>query len=533
MMMMYILPLLLGRTFDIKNDHVGVDIFPENVILNPTVHKAPTYVSDYKVIRELKDIANFLKIKGELSLKVKAGLVKIGGSGSYLKDHVFRDDVVEVLTSVYFQTEEHSIPASTPPISKWDELPLEDLGTHYVKSIFYGGQLVGSFKFRALDKKDIESIKGSIDGAIGNEDSNKIEVAGKLEKLQKDLEGKASLEISYYATVPLDGVALTLSGYRDLISKFRNQVERINGGRGVPLKVELEELELLNEKFHFEEDKILKSKLDLLEILFDDLTLTRNGIIAWLRDIGSSITEDQEQKIDKLYNEITIISEVFVETIAKLDIEKDQKQLEKAFQAYKRGTVKGIPGKYQKAWENLRLEMIVPEISKTEKTTYIHWGKKKCDSLNSSTIIEGYAASAVEETSPSDILCLPQVPEFSDESADGKEKKVAAARFGLVRLNPFKGELRSSFEHPIHCAVCYVSDRSTVVVLAGQSTCPDGWEKEYEGYYLAGRENSPKSEIICVDINSDKENLMKQDLGKFMMVVTYNSQVIPCIVCSK
>ncbi|XP_023222317.1 uncharacterized protein LOC111623836 [Centruroides sculpturatus] len=528
--MMYILPLLLGRTFDIRTDKVGVDIFPEEVIRNPEIHHLTTFRSDFKVIRELRDIANLLKIEGELSLKVKAGFAKLGASGSYLKDHVFRHDVVEILTFVYFQTEEHKIPSSVSPISKLNELSPEDVGTHYVKSILYGGELVASFKFRAIDKKDMESIKASVDGALGSEDSINVEVAGKLDKLRKDLEGVASLEISYYGTVPLDGVALTLSGYRDLISKFRDQVKSINSGLGVPIKVQLEEVATLNEKFKFEKNKISVSDLKKLEILFDDLTVTHKAISAWLKDDGVSITKEQENRIDGLFREITVILYVFYETIAKLDDKDSPQHILKAFRAYGNGKIKGIPGKYKKAWESMKQEMIVPETLKAEKMTYVHWGKKNCHNLNTTSLIQGYAATSTDETSPAEILCLPEVPQLSDKAADGTENNIAAVRFGTARLNPFNVDI--NFENPVSCAVCLGLERSTVVTLAGRTTCPDGWKIEYQGYYVAGRETSAKSQAICVDRNPEDAHPV-EDAGKFLLAVTFNEKVIPCVLCSK
>ncbi|XP_067127310.1 uncharacterized protein [Centruroides vittatus] len=535
--MMYILPLLLGRTFDIRTDKVGVDIFPEEVTRNPEIHVLTTFRSDFKVIRESRDIADLLKIEGELSLKAKAGFAKLGASGSYLKDHVFRHDQVEILTFVHFQTEERKIPSSVSPISKLNQLSPEDVGTHYVKSILYGGELVASFKFRAVDEKDIESIKGSVDAALGGEDSVNVEVAGeilsrKLGKLQKDLEGVASLEISYYEI----------------------KVKSINGGLGVPIKVRLEEVAALDEKFEFEKNEISASDLNKLEILFDDLTVTRKAISAWLKDDGISVTEERGEqgeifrRIDELFREITVILYVFYETIAKLDDEDGPRRILKAFRAYGNGKIKGIPGKYKKAWDGMKQEMekykiclrspirlyiknnSIIERLKAEKTTYVHWGKKNCRNSNTETLIRGYAAASTNETSPAEILCLPEDPQLSDRAADGTENNIAAVRFGTARLNPFKVDI--NFENPVGCAVCLAPERSAVVTLAGRTTCPDGWKIEYRGYYVAGRETSPKSEAICVDGNPEDAR-PGRGAGKFLLAVTFNEKVVPCVLCSK
>lgn len=69
--------------------------------------------------------------------------------------------------------------------------------------------------------------------------------SGKLEKLQSSLKDKASMEISYYATVPLKGVPNTIDGLRSLVKDFDQHVKEVNNGRGVPIRVELMELSSL------------------------------------------------------------------------------------------------------------------------------------------------------------------------------------------------------------------------------------------------------------------------------------------------
>lgn len=74
---------------------------------------------------------------------------------------------------------------------------------------------------------------------------------GKLETLDKKLKKNATMEINYYATVPLHGVPNTIKGLRDLVRNFEKHVAKENNGLGVPVEVELETLSSLNQGFSF------------------------------------------------------------------------------------------------------------------------------------------------------------------------------------------------------------------------------------------------------------------------------------------
>ena len=53
--------------------------------------------------------------------------------------------------------------------------------------------------------------------------------------------------------------------------------------------------------------------------------------------------------------------------------------------------------------------------------------------------------------------------------------------------------------HNAVCAVCYVSDKMTVVMIPAHSTCPSGWTVEYFGYLISERLTNHRTEYVCVD----------------------------------
>ncbi|GFU03136.1 MACPF domain-containing protein [Trichonephila clavipes] len=69
--------------------------------------------------------------------------------------------------------------------------------------------------------------------------------SAKLEKLQKEAQDSASMEINYYATVPIEGVSYTTDGLIKLVEEFPNHVKKINNGLGNPLRMEMVPLRAL------------------------------------------------------------------------------------------------------------------------------------------------------------------------------------------------------------------------------------------------------------------------------------------------
>ena len=87
--------LKIGRTYEAANSTAGIDIFPSKIPTEETNINRFTF--EYKVVKDSNDTKKMLDISGELSLKIKAGLVKVEGSGKYLSDNKREEGTTEVL----------------------------------------------------------------------------------------------------------------------------------------------------------------------------------------------------------------------------------------------------------------------------------------------------------------------------------------------------------------------------------------------------------------------------------------------------
>ncbi|GFQ74531.1 stonustoxin subunit alpha, partial [Trichonephila clavata] len=102
--MMYVLPMILGRTYDVKKNTVGVDIFSMEDIETPRVTEESFYRSSLKTVETSSDVKEILEINGDLSLNIKAGTLAISGIGSYVKSALQTQNSLDILIKVRFRT---------------------------------------------------------------------------------------------------------------------------------------------------------------------------------------------------------------------------------------------------------------------------------------------------------------------------------------------------------------------------------------------------------------------------------------------
>lgn len=76
--------LCLGRTYDAKTSTACSDIFPADIPKKKI--NVSTFSFKYKVVKSNKEVNDLLDVSGELSLKIKAGLIEVTGSGQYVNE---------------------------------------------------------------------------------------------------------------------------------------------------------------------------------------------------------------------------------------------------------------------------------------------------------------------------------------------------------------------------------------------------------------------------------------------------------------
>ncbi|KAK3084212.1 hypothetical protein FSP39_010144 [Pinctada imbricata] len=94
---------------------------------------------------------------------------------------------------------------------------------------------------------------------------------------------------------------------------------------------------------------------------------------------------------------------------------------------------------------------------------------------------------------------MPTDPEWGLHT-DGSEGDKAYLYGAEYEFYSVKDSRKSLEDHDVPCAVCKVNKRSSIMMLPARKNCYGGWNKEYQGYLIAGRyDNQRASQYICLD----------------------------------
>ena len=92
-------------------------------------------------------------------------------------------------------------------------------------------------------------------------------------------------------------------------------------------------------------------------------------------------------------------------------------------------------------------------------------------------------------------LCLPEDPDYLTETAGFSGQSIIHGteyEFG-ANLHP------SLQDYNVPCAVCYVSTRTSVLMIPAKTRCPLSWTREYYGYLTAEYDGHYRSSFECLD----------------------------------
>lgn len=369
----YIIPMLLGRTFDLFTAQVGVDIFPQEALRTPIRIHRSFVTSDFRLIRNDTEARRFLGISEDISLRVKSGVLNIGASGDYIKDVQTRDNYIEILVRSMYETFTETLHGSVDPIKDWDLLSPTYLGTHFVRSITYGGEMLSSLRLYVGSRVEKEAIEAYLTSHFNfNEVKITLEKAEnethlrremnsfeqRLQKMMYEVENKkgadTSLRIKYYSTVTAPHVPQDIPSFLSVLESFPAEAQKVNEGKGVPLSVELIPLSELSARMITLKPNtwISNSLLGDLDEKFNDLLLAHKSIKKLsdhqipdyskkckMRDLGSEVHDKLDvfnnviQHLDTASPELTGLSERAIQAYQQKPGEKSYfdryKELEK------------------------------------------------------------------------------------------------------------------------------------------------------------------------------------------------------------
>ena len=130
---------------------------------------------------------------------------------------------------------------------------------------------------------------------------------------------------------------------------------------------------------------------------------------------------------------------------------------------------------------------------------YVRWGHDQCPSTAQLVYSGRAGGSHYQHGGASDPQCLPLDPNYL-QSITGIQNRGLMYGAEYQTHTDSNSHLHGRLDHDVPCAVCYVTQRSTVYMVPSKYTCPSGWTREYYGYLMSEYYTYHPSQFTCVDI---------------------------------
>ncbi|GIY08089.1 uncharacterized protein CDAR_85601 [Caerostris darwini] len=488
---------ILGLAFDMNSMRPGSKYIFDPPDIEKNVQTIPRTFTEsrYRFIESSSDGSSFLGVDGELSLKVKQGMVDISGAGKYMTKTVDRKKTVEMLITVNHETKTLTFPSHTTMRSDWQSKPQSSIGTHYIRSITYGGQLIISYKLIANKSEDIEEIKAAVTGNLAISGKMDINVTGKMDKINKDLHGKYTVSISVSATAGVFSPPKNIADCLKLCKEYPGMVKKINNGRGAPLKIELVALSTLNTDYKaYLKNYGMEATFMKATNMFEDLRNAGTEFKRW--DRNKLWNPQQQDMVNKFRSKHKTAELSMASAISSMNSAKGvaPNHFDQAFNDYGQGR-ENIPWRY-----SLELTKLMHKVENipyvwypytSAETHYIHWGSVNCSVPSSVPIYIGYAATSSKGYgNGGNILCLNVKPQF--ESREPYKKGEAE----VSRISGMTYETLKTSTGFAYCALCELENATSVVTITGRTDCPSEMKLEYNGFLATNKK--ALSELVCM-----------------------------------
>ncbi|KAL9985836.1 hypothetical protein ACROYT_G008285 [Oculina patagonica] len=368
--------LCIGRTYDARNTAAGIDIFPSEITTKEININQFTF--KYKVVRNSSDVKDLLDISGELSLKVKAGLVKVEGSGKYLSDTNTKEGTTELLAVLKCVTINETMEGS---VKVRDEVASGQqtygIGTHFVRGITYGAEMVASLSIKESSSAEKVDIQGKAEGEITAQAAD-IGLRAELKKLTSTCKDTADISIKYYATDLPDKLPTTLNDLVKLIEEFPSRLKNINDGKGIPLQFELLPINAapgIQTAGLPSQHELPPATAEWLEQCFDDLRSAQSLLQTYEESSGDTDDDD----VLEFSQQLNKVMRKFRDAISVMNSSEGKQQVDTCLEAYQKALdERDISGKFCKKWKGI-FETKAPvssiKLHKGEDLTIVLLGK--------------------------------------------------------------------------------------------------------------------------------------------------------------
>lgn len=334
--------LSIGGTYNALESIAGSRIFPTDI---PTTQKHQnTITSTYGLVQKSRDLIRRLGFSADLSLKIMSGLIDVDLAGQFIRKTNNEETMVSLMAVVKCTKLTEIInPGNVQPFNN-----VAGIGTHYVKSVTYGGELVASLTFKSDTSLSEETLglRGEVDLPLANFVNG--EVVAAFDTLSRNIENFTDLRINYYCSaVTQDEFPTTVN---DLISKIKNFPLKMSEiEQGIPIEYELLPVSLIGLKGPL----MVRHSVDLEDFIarFDDVR-SASKLAKKYSLIASGIPDED---LNSFLNEADKVERAMKTAISSLHREEGDQRLENSIQVYDKalGGQMTYADKFMIKWKSL------------------------------------------------------------------------------------------------------------------------------------------------------------------------------------
>ncbi|XP_023243691.1 uncharacterized protein LOC111641709 [Centruroides sculpturatus] len=316
----FITGVYLGQCFDLVkfqfnpvNPYLGIPL--DDYTTTTSINMA---MSRFQVVSTPEEMAEFL------GLNVISYLKKEYGSWPYYPSRFQlniprgnRFKKVTIAVRMNLQKDKETISVHAPKNEDWESKWRYFGGTHYLKSVTYGAEVHSVIEIDSKNRSHFEEIKKRVETEIGS--------SGNFDEDFEEKLGKLIVEMETWYGIPSTAAWGINSGFYPDLPKLIKLRNNLHGNRSLftgktRILYEFHSLSEISSIPSVRAKREFVEKAKRLLMIHEDLEIVRDEILNFYRYTMFNITEEEEDELSELYDEIDSMSQDVAVLVANIDV---------------------------------------------------------------------------------------------------------------------------------------------------------------------------------------------------------------------
>ncbi len=322
----------LGDLYDARSDQFLSINALKNSLTDDDIYEeeANNVDVDFIVTDSIKEQFDKLSIDAELSLSILAGLVKLSGSASFLKDQKCSSRSARMTLAYSVLTKHQEIDGIR---AKVDKDCLESIeATHMVVGIDWGAKCNITCEYDKSDNEDEMEVKGKLQAEVEKLKGLSLKGEARVDIAEKDKAQGCSF--SYHSKCDVSDlnkyIPSTFESALSVATKLPSVVKNTNNGKGIPITLTMLSLNTVRKMCKMEQkidtayrqiqEGAIKRCLNTIEKV-NETRLKLRDLVKDLIENKDCIDPDDFSKAQELQNNFEIVETNFKSKLAEALIE--------------------------------------------------------------------------------------------------------------------------------------------------------------------------------------------------------------------